>query len=446
MSDLSARLDLPLIKPSQAQKHVTHNEALQILDGLVQAVIEEAGAETPPFEPVTGQLFALGPSPTGDWAGMGGTLALRAPEAWLFLTPRAGWRAWDKAAGRYLVHAQGSWTEVTPELENLDGIGVGTTSDATNRLAVSSPSTLLTHEGAGHRVKVNKNAADDTASLLFQTGWTGHAEMGLAGVNDWSIKVSPDGSNWTEALKIDKASGLATGEAVQGSAIDTTPGRLLKLDGDQGSFGLGGKFPPVINPVIQDNPAGFFQFVGADSPFLDGAAGYGIQARRFGGTIEQAAQLLFKGNTNSLFLHKAWGGSYKDPAEIYHTGNLVGTVSVDGNGIPTGAVIERGSNANGEYVRFADGTQICTHQAFTTSAAGPLVWTYPAAFVYPASPGRPAVSGAISTLASQTAVLGIGGISGPGGVATEVNVWARQLSTDAFVERAASLIAIGRWF
>lgn len=35
MSDLSARLDLPLIKPSQAQKHVTHNEALQILDGLV---------------------------------------------------------------------------------------------------------------------------------------------------------------------------------------------------------------------------------------------------------------------------------------------------------------------------------------------------------------------------------------------------------------------------
>lgn len=38
--------------------------------------------------------------------------------------------------------------------------------------------------------------------------------------------------------------------------------------------------------------------------------------------------------------------------------NLVGTVSESG-GVPTGAVVERGSNANGEYVRFADGTQIC---------------------------------------------------------------------------------------
>lgn len=39
-------------------------------------------------------------------------------------------------------------------------------------------------------------------------------------------------------------------------------------------------------------------------------------------------------------------------------GNILGTVSQSG-GIPTGAVIERGSNANGEYVKFADGTAIC---------------------------------------------------------------------------------------
>ena len=65
-------------------------------------------------------------------------------------------------------------------------------------------------------------------------------------------------------------------------------------------------------------------------------------------------------------------------------GNLIGTVSQSG-GDPTGAVIERGSNSNGEYVRFADGTQMCwgaaalTFPASSESADSPEV-TYPAAF------------------------------------------------------------------
>lgn len=74
---------------------------------------------------------------------------------------------------------------------------------------------------------------------------------------------------------------------------------------------------------------------------------------------------------------------------------LVGTVAVDGNGKPSGAVLETGSNANGWYVRFADGTQICglsTVLTTTTSASGALfmdefadgsLWTYPAQFISP---------------------------------------------------------------
>lgn len=46
-------------------------------------------------------------------------------------------------------------------------------------------------------------------------------------------------------------------------------------------------------------------------------------------------------------------------AARYGKNNILGTVSQSA-GVPTGAAIERGSNANGEYVRFADGTQICT--------------------------------------------------------------------------------------
>ena len=45
--------------------------------------------------------------------------------------------------------------------------------------------------------------------------------------------------------------------------------------------------------------------------------------------------------------------------EIYGQGNILGTVSQSG-GVPTGAIIENGSNANGEFVKYADGTMICT--------------------------------------------------------------------------------------
>lgn len=61
---------------------------------------------------------------------------------------------------------------------------------------------------------------------------------------------------------------------------------------------------------------------------------------------------------------------------------VVGTVAQVG-GIPTGQVVERGSNANGEYVRFADGTQICTFRGFSGVNSG--TWTYPAAFISDAS-------------------------------------------------------------
>ena len=65
-------------------------------------------------------------------------------------------------------------------------------------------------------------------------------------------------------------------------------------------------------------------------------------------------------------------------AARYGKDNVLGTVSQSA-GVPTGAVIERGSNANGEYVRFADGTQICTIQSTFTPAAD-VVWSYPATF------------------------------------------------------------------
>lgn len=62
---------------------------------------------------------------------------------------------------------------------------------------------------------------------------------------------------------------------------------------------------------------------------------------------------------------------------------IVGTVSQTG-GTPTGAIIESGSNANGAYTKYADGTMVCSANVFVnTWAAGGsagATWTYPAQF------------------------------------------------------------------
>ena len=59
MSDISPRLELPLLQPAQAQKHVTHNEALRILDIFVQLTVEEFEATDPPVSPVEGPVYRL---------------------------------------------------------------------------------------------------------------------------------------------------------------------------------------------------------------------------------------------------------------------------------------------------------------------------------------------------------------------------------------------------
>ncbi len=201
MSETTVNLEMPYILPSQAQKHVTHNEALQKLDAAVQLTFT-AIAAAPPSAPAEGACFAILPAATGEWAGRDGRIAMRQDGAWLYLNPREGWRAWDAQGGRLLVHEDGAWHPLPlPAEMSCETLGVSATADAGNRLAVSSPASLFNHAGNGHQIKVNKAQAADTASLLFQSNWTGFAEMGLAGNNEFSVKVS-DGSNWRNALLV----------------------------------------------------------------------------------------------------------------------------------------------------------------------------------------------------------------------------------------------------
>jgi hypothetical protein len=208
--DHTARLDLPFIMPSQAMKHITHNEALQRLDILVQPIVQSATVTTPPSAPLESEAWIVPAGAGGAWAGHPHEIAAWQANAWTFYDPAEGWQVFDRATSALLVYAAGAWTPVAAAGAGLPQLGVNTSPDLTNRLAVAAPATLLTHEGAGHQLKINKAAAADTASLLFQSGWSGHAEMGLMGDNHWRIKVSPDGALWSDALSIDAATAAAS--------------------------------------------------------------------------------------------------------------------------------------------------------------------------------------------------------------------------------------------
>jgi hypothetical protein len=222
MSENSPLLALPYIQPAQAQKHVTHNEALRILDGVTHLSVLDATLTAPPALPQEGDRYLVRGTGSGAWSGHDQAVAVWSDSAWHFFAPGVGWRADVAASGDVLRFDGLAWVPDPAnglrkeDLQNLDGVGIGTTADAVNRLAVSSEATLLDHDGAGHQVKVNKAAAGDTASLLFQTGYSGRAEMGTAGSDDFAIKVSADGVTYNTGLSVDADSGavrLGTGQS-----------------------------------------------------------------------------------------------------------------------------------------------------------------------------------------------------------------------------------------
>src|SRR5690606_17603392 len=208
-------LDLPYIMPAQAQKHVTHNEALDLIDTLLQCAVADRDLSEPPEEAQEGERYIVAADASGTWAGREGTIALRREGGWRFLTPRIGWRAWvvDEAV---LVFWNGdAWEKVTGSdsaLQNLVLLGLGTVADSQNPFAAKVNNALWAALGSSEggngdlRYTLNKEGSANVLSLLMQSNWSGRAEIGLVGDDDLAIKVSSDGETWKEALRIDRQS------------------------------------------------------------------------------------------------------------------------------------------------------------------------------------------------------------------------------------------------
>jgi hypothetical protein len=209
-------LELPYIAASQAQKHVTHNEALRILDALVMLSVKDRDLSAPPGSPADGDRYLVKPAGSGGFAGKDNQIAHFRDGAWTFHTPRSGWLCYVEDEELPLVYDGSAWVSLLGDhaaFQNVTLLGVGTEADGSNPFAAKLNNVLWTalydaEGGDGSlRYKLNKEDVADTLSLLLQTDWSGRAEIGLTGSDNLRVKVSADGSVWKDAVSVSNTSG-----------------------------------------------------------------------------------------------------------------------------------------------------------------------------------------------------------------------------------------------
>lgn len=257
-------------------------------------LVQSIGSNTPPVSPVAGDMYVVGPAPTGAWAGQASNLAQWTGSAWQFTTVQPGWMGYSVANGNVYFRSTSVW---------------------------------IPYVGPSSFIQTLMDDANDAAARAT-LGSTAFQALGT-------------------------------------------------LNGAPGSFA---------------------RFTGPDG---DDA-------------VMQA---------------------------------IVGAVSQSG-GVPTGAIIEQGSNGNGEYVRFADGTQICWRRhlrAPGVMAGGAFVslgaYTFPAAFV-----ASPVVAAMYDGGWSVYIMASVQGVTAAGlGAAYFTNVGTASRDTTG-TSPTFHYIAVGRWF
>ncbi|CAN5299564.1 hypothetical protein BH10PSE15_BH10PSE15_04320 [soil metagenome] len=135
--DQTARLALPLLNAGQAQKEVTHNEALLLLDLFAQPVVLAIGLDTPPPVPSVGQCWILGAAPAGEWSGRANHIAGWSAGGWRFCPPGEGLVAWSVADAGIARYEAGAW-RVASRQPAIAGPTDGSVIDAEARSTIAA--------------------------------------------------------------------------------------------------------------------------------------------------------------------------------------------------------------------------------------------------------------------------------------------------------------------
>ncbi len=125
MSELAtARLGLPMLALAQAQKELTHNEALAIIDILLHPQVEGKADDPAALEErQPGQCWIIGETPVGEWRDLAGQLACWTDSGWRYVGPIAAMRVTDRSNLALWRYENDSWA-LAPVVAGPSGGGV----------------------------------------------------------------------------------------------------------------------------------------------------------------------------------------------------------------------------------------------------------------------------------------------------------------------------------
>lgn len=253
----------------------------------------------------------------------------------------------------------------------------------------------------------------------------------------------PDNARLNVRLGTTGNLGNAATKTITASKIDRTSDRLLKV----GVYGIGSS---IESENIRDLDSTGFLSGNAGNPLSgtpDSGFGNAIKLGHPTQPSEYYAAIYRAHNEEKWYVTGSYGQGPQPWRELFHQGNVLGLTSFAPGGTPSGAIIERGSNANGQYIKLADGTLICWHVQSTSSSINvPMgsiyrtdnnTWTYPSQF---------SSAHTVSFFVNESAGVGRcwGGLGTAGVTAsnTSFTLFCAVPASPA----TASLIAVGRWY
>ena len=313
------------------------------------------------------------------------------------------------------------------------GVVYPTLADAVAAAIAAANTSTLSATASGSSAARSLSNANAAGAKIFATAAAG---VSAVSVNDvFYVPLDPSGG-----LDIRRKTGASTSVSIgqflppTQSRMDSTPGRLMKVS----DFGLGGgdtilpqtitlstELPAVSSIGAAIIPQGSTDVRGMSWPiFMTMARGGGVQA-------VMAMDSITNSNPSAAIQLQRSDGSGSPWRLLYHEGNVVKPVSQVG-GVPTGGIIERGSNANGDFTRFADGTMICWNN-LNSDAGADKTWTFPSSFS-----ATPNIQATPVTSAACMAVVG---------TRTSNSCNFRVYKADGTqIVLGCDLLATGRWF
>ncbi len=185
MPNTTPRLALPFIQTAQAQKEVTHNNALNALDALMRPVVQSMNINTPPSSPTIGHCHIIGSAPTGVFVGHSNKIAYNSENGWLFYVPFKWLDVINEADDTRYCYNGTAWVEFGLLMR-----------DSGEYLRVSQKEEEVTLSGA---TTTSSITIPDRALVIAVNS---RVTLAITGATSFAVGVSGDATRYGNALGI----------------------------------------------------------------------------------------------------------------------------------------------------------------------------------------------------------------------------------------------------